>query len=133
MKDYFHIITRGKVVYFRRMDIDQLRALCSGLPAVTEDVKWDNDLVFSVGGRMFCMIALDPPFKCSFKVPDEEFEELSAREGFIPAPYMARAKWVQVTSPTRLHNREWEARLRQSYVLVKAKLTKKARTELGIQ
>lgn len=132
MKAFFYIIRRKKVVYFRGMDIDQLRAYCSSLPAVTEDVKWDNDLVFSVGGRMFCMIALDPPFKCSFKVPDEEFEELSSREGFIPAPYMARAKWVQVSSPTRLHSREWEASLRQSYELVKAKLTKKARTELGL-
>jgi predicted DNA-binding protein (MmcQ/YjbR family) len=133
MKDYLHIIIPWKVVYFRGMDIDQLRALCTGLPAVTEDVKWDNNLVFSVGEKMFCMASLEPPFTCSFKVPDEEFEELSAREGFIPAPYMARAKWVQVTSPTRLHNREWEARIRQSYELVKAKLTKKARTELGIQ
>ena len=133
MKEYFHIIPAEKVVYFRVMDIDQIRTFCTALPAVTEDVKWDNDLVFSVGGRMFCMIALDPPFKCSFKVPDEAFEELSTREGFIPAPYMARAQWVQVTSPTRMHNREWEALLRQSYELVKAKLTKKARTELGLQ
>lgn len=114
------------------MDIDQLRSFCTQLPAVTEDVKWDNDLVFSVGGKMFCVASLEPPFKCSFKVPDEEFEELSNRAGFQPAPYMARAKWVLVTSPTRLHKKEWEAYIRQSYELVKAKLTKKARTELGI-
>lgn len=114
------------------MDIDQLRAFCTSLPAVTEDVKWDNDLVFSVGGKMFCVASLEPPFSCSFKVPDEEFEELSSREGFQPAPYMARAKWVLVTSATRLHKAEWEANIRRSYELVKAKLTKKVRTELGI-
>lgn len=114
------------------MDIEQLRTFCTALPAATEDVKWDNDLVFSVGGKMFCVASLEPPFKCSFKVPDEEFEELSAREGFQPAPYMARAKWVQVTSPTRLHKREWEEYILRSYELVKARLTKKVRLELGI-
>lgn len=114
------------------MDIDQLRTFCTALPAVTEDVKWGNDLVFSVGEKMFCVVSLEPPFKCSFKVPDEEFEELSAREGFQPAPYMARAKWVLVTSPTRLHKKEWEEYIQRSYELVKAKLTKKVRSELGI-
>lgn len=114
------------------MDIDQLRSFCTGLPAVTEDVMWDNDLVFSVGGKMFCVASLEPPFKCSFKVPDEEFEELSSRDGFQPAPYLARAKWVLVTSPNRLHKREWEQYIGQSYQLVAAKLTKKTRAELGI-
>jgi predicted DNA-binding protein (MmcQ/YjbR family) len=76
------------------MNIELLRTYCLSLPAVTEAIKWDNDLVFSVGGKMFCVAALDAPFKCSFKVSDEEFEELSVLEGFQPAPYMARAKWV---------------------------------------
>jgi hypothetical protein len=50
MKGFLHIITDGKVVYFSSMDIDQLRAICTALPAVTEDIKWGHDLVFSVGG-----------------------------------------------------------------------------------
>ena len=66
------------------------------------------------------------------KVPDEVYEELSTQAGFEPAPYMARAKWVLVTQPTVLHTQEWEAFIRRSYELVKAKLTKKLRTSLGI-
>lgn len=120
------------MLYFSSMDIDQLRTFCLTLPAVTEDVKWDNDLVFSVGGKMFCIASLDPPFRCSFKVKDEEYEELSIREGFMPAPYMARAKWVLVTNPAQLARKEWEGYIHQSYNLVKAKLTKKLRQELGI-
>lgn len=120
------------MLYFSAMDIDQLRTFCMSLPAVTEDVKWDNDLVFSVGSKMFCVASLEPPFKCSFKVRDEEFEEWSIREGFMPAPYMARAKWVLVTKPQQLNRKEWEGCIRQSYELVKAKLTKKLRQELGI-
>jgi len=114
------------------MDIDQLRDICLSLPAVTEDVKWDHDLCFSVAGKMFCVIALDPPFKASFKVTDDEFEELSSTEGFMPAAYMARAKWVTVTDPSHLNKKEWEHYIRQSFELVKAKIPKKTLKELGI-
>ena len=114
------------------MDIDQLRSFCLKLPATTEDVKWDNDLVFSVGGKMYTVASLDAPFKCCFKVPDEDYEELSSREGFIPAPYMARAKWVQVTKPSVIGKKDWESYIRESYELVKAKLTKKQKQELGL-
>lgn len=115
------------------MDIENLQKICSALPAVTEDVKWGHDLVFSVGGKMFCAASLEPPFTCSFKARDEEFEELSSREGFMPAPYMARARWVLVTDPSKLNKKEWESYIRQSYEMVKAKLTKKLRSELGLE
>jgi predicted DNA-binding protein (MmcQ/YjbR family) len=115
------------------MDIDFIRKFCLSLPAATEDVKWGNDLVFSVGGKMFCVASLDQPFRTSFKVKDEAFEELSVREGFMPAPYMARAKWVLVTIPSKLNKKEWETHIRESYEFVKAKLTKKLRGELGIR
>lgn len=114
------------------MDIDQLRTFCLQLPAVTEDVKWEHDLVFSVGGKMFCVASLEQPFSFSFKVNDADFEEMSSREGFVPAPYLARAKWVLSTAPGKLHKTEWEGFVKTSYELVKAKLTKKMRTELGL-
>jgi predicted DNA-binding protein (MmcQ/YjbR family) len=115
------------------MNIDQLQALCTSLPAVTQDVKWDHDLCFSVGGKMFCVASIDPPLNISFKVEDEAFEELSQSEGIIPAPYMARAKWIQVQKPGIWNKKQWEERIRRSYDLTKAKLTKKARTELGLE
>ena len=99
---------------------------------MTEDVKWDNDLCFSVGGKMFCVTSLDPPFKIAFKVKDEEFDELSNMEGFIPAPYMARAKWVLVTEPERLNKKQFESFIKTSYQLVKSKLTRKLREQLGL-
>jgi len=114
------------------MEIEQLRSYCLSLPAATEDIKWGNDLVFSIGGKMFCVSSLDQPLKCSFKVRDDEFEELCATGNFSPAPYMARAKWVLVSNPASMSNEEWKARIKQSYDLVKNKLTKKERTSLGI-
>jgi predicted DNA-binding protein (MmcQ/YjbR family) len=112
--------------------IDQLRKYCLSLPAVTEDVKWENNLVFSVGDKMFCVAGLEQPLSFSFKVPDEDFEEISSRQGFKPAPYLARAKWVLATEPSRLHTNEWKQFIKTSYELVKNKLTKKTRTELKI-
>ena len=114
------------------MDIDNLRLICLKLPAVTEDIKWGNDLVFSVGGKMFCVASLEPPFTCSFKVPDEIFEELSTTDGFMPAPYMARAKWVLVNKGGKLNKKQWQEYITGSYEMVKSKLTRKARKDLGI-
>lgn len=114
------------------MDIEPLRSFCLNLPSVTEEVKWGADLVFSVGGKMFCVTGTEPPFHYSFKVPDEAFEEQSVQPGFKPAPYLARAKWVSVTDPSVLGRKEREAMIRQSYDLVVAKLTKKVRADLGL-
>ena len=114
------------------MDTEMLRKICSSLRAVTEDVKWGNDLVFSVGDKMFCAASLEPPFSCSFKVPDDEFDEISNKNGFTPAPYMARAKWVLVTDPSKLNKKDWERYIKQSYELIKKKLTKKLKEQLGI-
>ena len=57
---------------------------------------------------------------------------MSDRTGFIPAPYMARAKWVQVTDLKKVSDAELKALIKRSYELVAMKLTKKLRTELGI-
>jgi predicted DNA-binding protein (MmcQ/YjbR family) len=114
------------------MNIDFVQQFCSSLKGVTEDVKWDNDLCFSVGGKMFCVTSMDPPFKVAFKVPDDIFDELSQEDGFIPAPYMARAKWVLVTKPGLLKKKDWENYIRGSYDLITAKLTNKLKKELGI-
>ena len=41
-----------------------------GLPGVTQDVKWGNDLAYSVGGKMFAVTCLDgaDAGRVSFKV-----------------------------------------------------------------
>ena len=81
---------------------------------------------------MFCVSSLDAPYKFSFKVKEEAYEELSVHKGFMPAPYMARNKWVLVTDPSKLNKKDREAYIRDSYEMVKAKLTKKDRAALGI-
>ena len=77
------------------MTLDGLRQICRALPGATEDVKWEKDLCFSVGGKMFAAVNLEPPHQLGFKCTPENFGELTEREGIIPAPYLARAMWVQ--------------------------------------
>jgi predicted DNA-binding protein (MmcQ/YjbR family) len=114
------------------MNAEALREICLQLPSVTEEIKWGADLVFSIGGKMFCVTTFEEPFKASFKVPDEQFGELCNREGFIPAPYLARAKWVQAMNEAHLSREEWKVFVQTSYALVAAKLTRKQKAELGL-
>ncbi len=112
------------------MNIEILRSICSALPHVTEDIKWGDDLCFMVGEKMFCVTALITPLKVSLKVTDDEFEELSGSAGIIPAPYVARYKWILVEDINRFTQKQWEHYITQSYNLVKAKLPKKVLDEL---
>ena len=114
------------------MNIETLRELCRSLPAVTEDIKWGHDLCFSVAGKMFCVASLEGPLTVSFKVKDDEFDEMSSSPGIIPAPYVARYKWVLVEKVSALSRKEWEHYVRQSYDLVRAKLPKKLAKQYGL-
>ncbi len=108
------------------MTIENLQTICKKLGDVTEDIKWGHDLCFNIGGKMFLVTAPDSvPVSASFKATEETFNELTEREGFIPAPYLARHKWVYVDDIRRLSKKEWDQFIRQSYGLVKAKLPKK--------
>jgi predicted DNA-binding protein (MmcQ/YjbR family) len=108
------------------MTIDTVRKICRALPETTEDIKWENDLVFSIGGKMFAVVRLEPPHTVAFKCTPDAFAELIERDGIIPAPYLARAMWVQDKGVgDTLDRRELEQLIRGSYELVKAKLPKK--------
>lgn len=114
------------------MTIEDLRKICLSFPAVKEDIKWEHDLCFCVGEKMFCVTGLDGPSGISFKCSDEDFAELTEREGIIPAPYLARNKWVKVETLNTLSVKELKHYISLSYNMIKEKLTKKQRTALGI-
>jgi len=114
------------------MNTAEIRQTCLSLPAVTEGVNWEHDLVLSVGGKIFCVVSLQLPRRYSFNVKDEQLEELSRQPGCIPAPYLARVKWVSMTQPELLNDAQAKDYIMQSYQMVKAKLTKKQRTQLGM-
>ena len=115
------------------MNIEEIQNLCKQLPGVTEDIKWGSDLCFSVGGKMFLVAGLElSPVTASFKVTDEQFEEMSSKPGFMPAPYMAKHKWIYVNNISLMSKQEWTFYIKQSYELVKQKLPKKLQQQLKI-
>ena len=105
------------------MTLEAVRSICLAFPGATEDVKWGADLAFCVGGKMFCVVYLEPPHHLSFKCSPEDFAGLIERPGMRPAPYLARAMWVQEeVLGEALERFEVERLLRASYDLVAAKL-----------
>ena len=114
------------------MDIEEIRLFCNNLPAVSEDVKWGNDLCFSVGYKMFAIAGLSNPVSICFKVSDDEFDELSSFAGFKPAPYLARYKWILLENASQINSRELQKYIKQSYELIKSKLPKKTLKEIRL-
>ncbi|MDC8757761.1 MmcQ/YjbR family DNA-binding protein [Janthinobacterium fluminis] len=116
------------------MNLEQAKAVCRAMPAASEDIKWGSNVVFSVGLKMFAIFGgSEAAPTLSFKVEDERFLELTDRPGIIPAPYLARAKWVQIARPKALGDAEAAALLRRAHGLIVAKLSKKLQREIGGQ
>ena len=117
------------------MTQSDLEKLCGAWPGVTSGIKWEDDLVFSVGGKMFAVLCLRGPDRerISFKVDPERFLELTDQPGIVPAHYMARAFWVTITEPERFVQTQMTAFIRHSYDLVRANLTKKMQATLAAQ
>ena len=114
------------------MVIAEIWSFCRSLPGCTDGIQWENDRVFKVGEKMFACTGLTPASKYSFKVDDDRFLELTDQPGISPAPYLARAKWVQIDPATcGLGKQEICQLLKRSHELVVAKLSKKKQREIG--
>ncbi len=106
--------------------LQRLHTFCLSLPGATENIQWGDDRVYKVAGKMFCCTGLDPKSKLSFKADPERFLELTDLPGIVPAPYLARAKWIQVDPKTsNLSWRQIKPLVKTSYDLVFGKLPKK--------
>jgi predicted DNA-binding protein (MmcQ/YjbR family) len=113
------------------MDTNAFSRFCAALPAATETLQWGDNRVFKIGGKMFAIAGPAPDDRFSFKVADERFLELSDLPGFRPAPYLARARWVQVDpAAVAIPDDEIEALVREAYEIIFGRLTRKRQREL---
>jgi predicted DNA-binding protein (MmcQ/YjbR family) len=116
----------------RTMHVEELRKHCLSFPGATEHQIWGADLTFKVGNKMFAHTVLEvAPVWLSFKTSDEKFAELLERQDVIPAPYLARAKWVALETREAIPATELRELLREAYELVVAKLPKKIQASLA--
>jgi predicted DNA-binding protein (MmcQ/YjbR family) len=119
----------------RRVSPEAFEGHCLGLPAVTLTVQWGGTSVFKVGGKIFALANGLVERRASgfmFKVSDMAYELLIEAGLARPAPYLARAKWVQLTDNDVLPDAELAAYLEQAHGLIAAKLTRATRRELGL-
>jgi predicted DNA-binding protein (MmcQ/YjbR family) len=105
----------------------QVEAHVLALPGATLSIQWGDDRVYKVGGKMFAAMGGGRAPSLSFKCTDLSYEMLVTRDNIIPAPYLARAKWVQLTKLSALDGAELKARLAEAHRLVVEKLPKKLR------
>lgn len=108
----------------------QVEAAALALPGATLSIQWGADRVYKVGGKMFAAMGGDKAPSLSFKVDDVAFEMLTERDGIIPAPYLARAKWVQLTTLKAMADDELRDRLAVAHRIIVEKLPKKDRPAL---
>ena len=113
------------------MDREGVGRVCLALPAATLDHPFGDDHdAYRVGGKMFCMVGAMGGI--SFKVSDIAYEVLTGSGHARPAPYMARNKWVNLPAIGDWPDDELAEHLAIAHGIVAAKLTKKARAELGL-
>lgn len=106
---------------------------CNSLPATTHVIQWEGASVWKVGGKIFAIWSdRNGPPAVSFKCSDMAYQMLSEQPGLAPAPYLARAKWIQLHDLEALSEADLFAYIRNAHSLVAAKLTRKLRQELGL-
>jgi len=104
------------------MNFDRLRAFCLSLPEATEDVQWDNDLLFRIRGKIFASYNLEPPHSITVKCAPERGAELLEIEGIKRAAYVGRYGWITISNFSILPDQEFRELVRASYDLVASKV-----------
>ncbi len=117
------------------MTRDEFNEFCASLTATTNVIQWGESSVWKVGGKIFAIASIwgeGQNTKISFKCSELSYQILCELEGVIPAPYLARAKWVQVQEEGALSDEDIKSYVEEAHSIIAQKLTKKMQVELGI-
>lgn len=123
------------------MTLDEYNAFCNGLTATTTVVQWGGSHVWKVGGKIFAISDLGTGSEKSaagnqialaIKCADMSYQMLTELPGIIPAPYLARAKWVRIEPDAEFSDDDRKAYITEAHRIISAKLTKKLQKELGL-
>ena len=109
---------------------------CAALPATTHVEQWGGASVWKVGGNIFAICSSwgeGANDAIAFKCSDLTYRILTELPGVVPAPYLARASWVQVRAGAELDGEDIRAHLAEAHRLVAAKLTRALRRDLGLE
>lgn len=120
------------------MTRDEFDNYCKSLVGTSNVIQWGNASVWKVGGKIFAICSNwgeDRPdmdgIKISFKCSELSYQILTEQEGIIPAPYLARAKWVQIETAQAMADEDIKDYVREAHSIIARKLTKKLQKEIG--
>jgi predicted DNA-binding protein (MmcQ/YjbR family) len=113
----------------------QFDAYCRGFQGVSHVVQWGGASVWKDGGKIFAIcstwgVGRNP--KISFKCANLTYSILCEQPGIIPAPYLARAKWVQIESREAMSEKDIMAYIKAAHGIIAGKLSKAKRRDLGL-
>ena len=112
------------------MTREEVEACALVLPAATKVVQWGGSDVYKVGGKVFAICGLQGGL--SFKVSEIGFMVLTEEGGpGRQAPYLAKGQWV-IVDLDDVTAEEAAGWIEASHGLIAAKLTRKAKAELGL-
>lgn len=116
---------------FKQAQFDAFAGKHAGVAFVDQ---WGSR-VAKVGGKVFTLLNSpgNDDANIVFKVPEESFEILTSIEGIVQAPYFAKRQWVSVGKDAKLPEGDLKTYILRSYKIIAKSLTKKLRTELGIE
>lgn len=120
------------------MNVEELREYCLSLPAAKENAPWSEQqyamlVTFTVGDKWFCLLDLDKKF-IDVKCAPETIEEMLQRyEGAFEAWHMDKRHWLGVRLDSDVPDDVIRQLLSDGYHRIADKLTKKVRTQLGLQ
>ena len=125
------------------MTRDEFDTFCASLKVATHVVQWGGASVWKVGGKIFAIWSdwgaddgeaddAVSPGRLSFKCSDLSYQILCELEGIIPAPYLARAMWVQVRRHVSLSDDDMKSYISEAHGIIASKLTRKIQRELGL-
>lgn len=117
------------------MTREEFDHFCQGLKATTNVIQWGNATVWKIGGKIFAICSHwgdGEQQKISFKCSDLSYQILCELPDIVPAPYLARAKWVQITTSSAMNDDDIKGYIQQAHDIISKKLTRAKRAELGL-
>ena len=117
------------------MDRIEFDAFCATLPATTHVIQWGASSDWKVGGKIFAICSrwgAGDHTKISFKCSEMSYTVLREQPDIVPAPYLARAQWVQLESPAAMSDADIKLYIQQAHQIISGKLSRARRKELGL-